>query len=120
MIVGDFREGHPRVVVSLPGREGVIELEFIIDTGFSGDLCVSHAVAARLETQASGFTERKLADGSLIRCPFHAIIVSIAREQRVVWVLELPGEPLMGTDFLRDHLLQIEMTEGGEVTAEPL
>ncbi len=42
------------------------------------------------------------------------------QDVRTAKVLVLASNPLVGTLFLRDYLLQIEMTEDGEVIAEPL
>lgn len=39
---------------------------------------------------------------------------------RWVEILELEGRPLLGTSLLDGHLLQVEVTEGGEVLVEPL
>lgn len=39
---------------------------------------------------------------------------------RIHEALVLDGDSLVGTDLLRDTLLQIEMVEGGEVVVEAL
>jgi len=41
-------------------------------------------------------------------------------EQRSTEVLILEGDPLLGTVLLREYLIQMEMTEGGQVAIEPL
>ena len=41
-------------------------------------------------------------------------------ETRTTEVLVLEGEPLLGTVLMRENLLQVEMTDGGEVIIEPL
>ena len=41
-------------------------------------------------------------------------------EGRPTEVLILEGEPLLGTVLMREHLLQVEMTEGGETVIDPL
>jgi clan AA aspartic protease len=97
-----------------------LDIEFIIDTGFDGDLAVSGTIARRLPGQPSSFTKRALADGTVVVCPVYDLIMAVEGEIRNVKVLVLPGNPLLGTTFLMDSLLTIEVTEDGEVTAEPL
>lgn len=41
-------------------------------------------------------------------------------EERVVEILAMEGNPLLGSELLYGSLLQIEMMDGGEVSIEPL
>ena len=41
-------------------------------------------------------------------------------ELRSTEVLILEGDPLLGTVFLQDYLVQMEVTEGGQIAIEPL
>ena len=120
MIAGIFHQGHPRVVLTLPGIDGPLEIEFIVDTGFEGDIAVPGRIARQLAGAPDGFSERMLADGSLFKCPYYLLDMEWEQDVRTVEVLVLASNPLVGTLFLRDYLLQIEMIEDGEVTAEPL
>jgi len=39
MIVGEFREGFPRITLDLRLKDGSVRaVEFVVDTGFEGDL----------------------------------------------------------------------------------
>lgn len=120
MILGAFRDGHPRLTLSLPCRIGLEETEFIVDTGFEGDLAVPDEIARQLDAQSSGSVIRLLADGSPFRCPVLEVVLSNEVVSRTVEVLVLAGNPLLGTVLLREYLLHIEMAEGGELAAEPL
>lgn len=120
MIHGYFRDGHPRVILSLPGRTEEINVEFVVDTGYAGDLSLPESIANNLDAAPAGTRYWSLADGSLIQCSVLQVFLAEDEQERFVQVVVLPGNPLLGTDFLREQLLQIEMTEGGEVTAEPL
>ena len=120
MISGTFTDGHPRTTLALVGAAGPVSIEFIIDTGFDGDFAVPGHIARRLGGFAKGFTDRLLANGTLVKVPVYEAVVQWEREQRRAEVLVMEGNALMGSEFLRDHLLQVEMTDGGEVTAEPL
>jgi hypothetical protein len=48
------------------------------------------------------------------------VLIEWYEEARLVDVLELEGIPLLGGELLYGSLLQIEMTDGGEVSIEPL
>ncbi len=100
-------------------RDGeIIDLEFIVDTGFDGDLCVNEAVLQQLDAAPAGTRNNLLADGTLIRSPVYQILLPFGDEERWVQVVVLPGNLLLGTTLLQNFLLRIELTEGGEVLAE--
>lgn len=120
MITGIFRDGHPRLPLTLSTADGPLEVEFIVDTGFEGDLTLPVHLARHIGGSPEGFSDRMLADGSLFRCPYYVTLVMWEGRPRRAEVLVLGSRPLVGTLFLGEHLLQVEMTEGGEVTAEPL
>lgn len=121
MIIGYFAGGHPRMALDLPAADGgTLRVEFIIDTGFEGDLVLPESLARQVDARPMELFVGTLADGAYVRCLSYEISLLVDDEERTARVIVLPGRPLLGTDFLRDHLLQIEMTEGGEVTAEPL
>lgn len=61
-----------------------------------------------------------LADGTLRQRPSHELMLEGDEEPRRTEVLEIDGNPLLGVVFLSDNLLQVEMTDGGEVTVESL
>ena len=65
MILGQVRRRFPCVSLTLPGREGPLEIEFTVDTAFDGDLALPADLARRLEVQPSGRRGLSLADGSL-------------------------------------------------------
>ena len=120
MILGRFRYGHPRATLHLPGTSGPMPVEFIVDTGFEGDLAVPGHLASRLAGAQVGFRRRMLADGLVIHCPFYEILLDWSDEPRITEVLALLGHPLLGTALLEDYLLQVEIGEGGEVLIDPL
>jgi hypothetical protein len=128
-VAGRFRDGYPRLTITLPGLSGsLLDVELIVDTGFDGELALPPHLAHRLDLQAQGQQTRMLADGSLIRCPLFSLVLPTDDSDdeaddappRVAELLVLDGNPLVGTQFVYNHLLQVEVTEGGEVLAEPL
>lgn len=104
----------------LPGRSGAIEVEFVVDTGFDGELAVPPDLARRLDILAQGHKSLELADGSIIVSPFVTIELDWEDELRPTEVLVLDGSPLLGAALMDGNLLQAEMQEGGEVFLEPL
>ena len=120
MIQGVFREGHPRVSLTLPGQDEDFTVEFLVDTGFDGDLTLPLSLARQLRARSAGYRARMQADGTVLPCPCFQFFYEWDEDEdpQFVEVLVTGASPLMGTTFLADRLLQIEMTEGGEVTAE--
>lgn len=120
MLLGHVRDGHPRISLSLPGIHGTIESEFIVDTGFEGDLAIPESLITRLNADLSGSDTFALADGSRLVCPTYDLVLEWSGESRVAEVLATSGQPLIGTQLLDNMLIQIEMVEAGEVSVEPL
>lgn len=120
MNLGHVRDNFPRLQLSLSGQDGRLSIEFIIDTGFEGELCLPPALASRLQTLTSASRLVRLADGTLRNRPYCDVILNWQGEVRRTEVLIMEGNPLLGVELLADCLLQIEMTDGGEVTIEPL
>jgi clan AA aspartic protease len=117
-MLGHFRDGHPRLTLILPGAQDRISIEFIVDTGFEGDLALEQSLIARLLARLSGADTFALADGSHLVCPTYDLILDWDGEERHVEALATAGHPLLGTRLLEGVLLQVEMNEGGEVLIE--
>ena len=120
MTFGIFRGEHPRVTLTLPGKNRDFEVEFILDTGFAGDMTLPYHVAERVEGLALGLTRRRLATGQQMQFRAVEIMLDWDDELRPTEILVMEGDPLVVTTLLRDTLLQIEVAEGGEVSFEPL
>jgi clan AA aspartic protease len=120
VIFGQVRRRFLRVVLSLPGREGPLDVEFTVDTAFDGELAVPADLARRLDAQPSGNRGLSLADGSLFISPAVEILLEWEGEIRLTEVLILDGSPLLGVVLMEGLRLGAEMESGGEVTLEPL
>lgn len=121
MMQGVFLGGHPRVQLTFPGQTGPLHIQFIIDTGFDGDFAIPPELVDRIDSQFAGSRKRLLADGSVTQCPcFEMAWDDGSEEGRLVELLVLNGNPLIGTQLLTDHLLQVEVFEGGSVLVEAL
>lgn len=119
MMIGEWRDGFPRVMLTLPGLRGPLEIEFIVDTGFEGGLTLPEALVGQLEVSVQERRSIKLAGGIRQRCYSYEIVVEWADEARVVEVLTLEGNPLLGNDLWKEEALRAENTDGGEVFFEP-
>ncbi|HEX5324673.1 MAG TPA: hypothetical protein VFW40_12870, partial [Capsulimonadaceae bacterium] len=120
MIIGSFHHGFARAKLNLPGRTRPLEIEFVLDTGFDGELSLPSHLAQLIDSEIAGTQSVQLADGRIASSPYYAIEIDWMDELRLTEVLLLEGNPLLGIELLKGHLLQIEISEGGEVSAEPL
>jgi clan AA aspartic protease len=96
------------------------EIDFVIDTGFTGYLTLP---SARIATLQLAFQQRQtytLADGSSSVFDIFLATVCWDGQDRDVPVLATEGDPLVGMRILRGSRLRIEVLDGGEVQIEPL
>lgn len=120
MMLGHVRDKFPRLTLSLPGRQGELSIEFIVDTGFEGQLALPQAVLRELEAVSLGNRPVAFADGATYPCQFFQIMLDWEEELRPVEIIVLEGKPLLGVELMEESLLQVEMTTGGQVSIEPL
>ena len=120
MTIGVFRDGHPRLTIYLPLANQLTPVEFIVDTGFEGDLALPSDIARQLDADQAGSVLRMLADGVPYRCPALELDLDNDILSRMVEVLVLPGAPLLGTTFLQDCQLSVEVVPHGEVHVSPM
>jgi clan AA aspartic protease len=118
--LGRVRNRFLRLAVTLTGPAGVVEVEFVVDTGFEGELSVPPNLARQIASEPSGLRSLAMADSSVVRRPYHEATIEWNGIQRLTEVLVLDGRPLLGVELLDGCLLQAEMTEGGELLIEPL
>ena len=84
-------------------------VEFIVDTGFDGELSLPSNLARHLDVEIAGHQALALADGTTIFSPYYRVLLDWGDESRLTGVLLLEG-----------HWLHSQMTSGGEVDIEPL
>lgn len=121
MIHGVVTSRRPlvRLVIRPPG--GVdFEVEAILDTGFTGELALPPPVVAALALPFVFSMPNRLADGSRMIVPVHSTWVRWQGAERVVDVLSLGEEPLLGMGLLDGSDVHLEAIEGGTVTIVPL
>lgn len=115
-----MRGGLPRVTLDLPGQSGTLRREFVLDTGFEGELALPASDVAQL-VRSPAFAQRvRLADGSEREQAVYLVTIDWNDEPRMTEVLVLEGSPLLGSGLLAEQFVQLEMTQNGEVSIEPL
>jgi len=119
-MTGQWRDGFPRVTLTLLGGREPLSLEFVVDTGFNGEIALPEYLIGQLGASPSGTQYLELAGG--FRQPSYAYELSLEwdGEERAVEVLALDGNPLIGNDLWKDLSLQVENIDGGDVLFEPL
>lgn len=120
MMLGQWHDGFPWVMLTLPGLNGPLSVEFIVDTGFNGDLALPEIVIRQLDTAILESRLIQLAGAFQQRSCYYELVLDWEGELRSIEVLALNGNPLIGNDLWKDQALQAENTDGGEVLFEPL
>ena len=120
MMLGHVRDGFPRLVMPLPSARGSVQVEFILDTGFDGELALPHFLLQQLDVVFAGNRAVRLADGTQLNRPYYIITFAWNNGLRQTEVIGLEGQPLIGVELLAGFLIQIEMQDGGEVSMEEI
>ncbi|NEQ35481.1 MAG: clan AA aspartic protease [Okeania sp. SIO3I5] len=121
MISGIVNNGRPTVSITfrLPNHPD-FSIQFVVDTGFTGQLCLPSEVVALLDLPFKLATRANLADNTEVLLPIYEAIILWNGEERTVRVLGSGRRPLLGTAMLEESELVIQFTEGGLVTIEDL
>jgi clan AA aspartic protease len=120
VIFGHVRDDFPYVSIVLPGFNDDLTVEFVLDTGFDGWLALPPSLTKLIDAIPVDTQTTLLPGGVIRRAPAYEMKLDWQGTPLTVEVLEIAGRPLLGTKALRDNLIQIEMTDGGEVSVEPL
>lgn len=120
MITGRVRDDLPRVRLAVIGPTRTVAVEFVVDTGFDGDIALPPHLLQEISPPFVWDRPILLAD-STERIVAHFLArIDWHDQTRKVEVMALEGRPLIGNALLRGSLVQMEMREGGEVAIEPL
>ncbi len=121
MISGIVIDRHPTVSLTFLLPNGsTIPIEFVIDTGFTGELCLPLEAVSLMGLPFRHDTPANLADNSPVLLPVHEATVLWDDEEREVLVIATGRRPLLGTALLDEQELVIQFTEGGLVTIDEL
>ena len=121
MILGQFRDGFPRIVLELPLLDGGSrKIQFIVDSGFEADLALPPSVIDVLDATYVGDIPISLADLTFRTRPVYRLFLNWQGEDRITEVISMEGNPLLGVGVLLGNQVLMDMTEGGDVTVETL
>jgi len=112
MTIGYWCAGFPCLTLTLLGGREPISLEFVVETGFNGEVALRDSLIGRLGASPKRAHYLELAGG------FRQL--SYSYELLLEKVLALDGNPLIGNELWKDQSLQAENMEGGDVFFEPL
>jgi clan AA aspartic protease len=102
--------------LTIVGRSGVrAEVEATVDTGFTGSLCLPLHIVRSLSAPFVGRGVAVLADGSMVETSYHRVRVLWHGREHAIQALVTKGGPLVGMTLLRDSVLTIAVSPGGEV-----
>ena len=117
MIEGVVNAAREAVVtLSLRGAAGrTLEVDAVVDTGFSRFLTLPPAMVAELRLGLTGVNRVILADGSEATLDVYGITVLWDGRTRDVVAYESDTTPLVGMSLLDGHSLYVEVSDGGRV-----
>jgi clan AA aspartic protease len=121
VISGIVVDRHATVTLTffLPNGSS-IPIEFVIDTGFTGHLCLPPEAVSLMCLPFLHDLPANLADNSEVLLAIHSATVLWDGEEREIRVIATGRRPLIGTALLDDQELVIQFTEGGLVTIDEL
>ncbi len=94
MTVGQWRDRFPRVTLTLPGLSGPLDVEFVVDTGFDGEIAVPETLIRRLELTILDARFVQLAGGFRQRCySFEMVLDGDEETRRVDTCFAKPNSP---------------------------
>ena len=121
MISGIVTDGHAIVsIVFRTGYRSDLSIDFVIDTGFTDELCLPPEAVSLLGLPFKYAMPANLANNSRVVLPVHEAIILWNGEEREVRVLATGRRPLIGTALLEECELVVQFTENGLVTIDKL
>jgi clan AA aspartic protease len=121
VISGIVTNGQATAVLTFLLANGSrVPIEFVIDTGFTGELCLPLEAVSLMGLTFRHDTYANLADNSEVSLPLHEAIVLWDGVERDVLIAATGRRPLLGTALLDEQELVIQFTDGGLVTIDEL
>ena len=109
------------VAVALLAADGQFQpFNFVLDTGFDGDLSLPAQTLQGLAADAELERIIELADGSRTTAPAWSGTALWDGMPRTVLIMESAGEPLLGMDLLWQSRITLEARAYGPVEIAPL
>lgn len=122
MITGILADGIEAVVrLGVRGQRGKeIEVDAIVDTGFTECLSLPRSIVKALALTPTGLDEMALADDQVAQVESYKGAVSWNGQERRITVHCLEGTPLLGMSLLSGHRLTLDAIPNGPVTITTL
>ena len=113
-------EARVSVAVAGPSRE-FREIEFVVDTGFSGGLTLPESLIRELNLSPYRHRRVRIADDRVIYIEsFHGLVQWHGRLLSILVYQSETPRPLLGTAMLENCRLTVDLREGGPVAITPL
>lgn len=114
MIEGDVNEFlEPLVEIGLKRGDTVTSIPAVVDTGFSGYLCLAEQHIDQIEMTFKFVERYELANGEvIIKDVFLGSILCDGREQEVDFIVTASQDTLIGALLLKDYKLSIDYPKG--------
>lgn len=108
--INELGEAALQVVVS--GLRAQAKVDAVIDTGFSGELCLPIEIAIQLGLELCGIELYELADGAIQRANvFKAKVAWLGKEKEVEVILTESSQALVGTGMLVGKKIELDFGE---------
>jgi len=120
MVEGCVKEESLEPVVEIGLKQGgtLTTIRAVVDTGFSGYLCLAERCVDQVDMTFEFAEPYELANGEVIvKDVFRGSIVFNGRELEVDLILTASQDTLIGASLLKDHTLSIDYP-GGTVRIE--
>jgi len=112
---------EPTVRLTVRSASGTdLDIEAVVDTGFSGELTLPSSVIAALGLRWRTRNSRVLADGTKQYVDIYVGIIGWDGMVRHVFVEAADTHPLVGMALIAGNCLQVAAIPGGRVTIEAL
>jgi clan AA aspartic protease len=117
--VNSRREAVVRLWLSGPS-DRALEIEAIVDTGFTGSLTLPQSYVTQLGLTWKGRGEGVLADGTSSSFGVYEAVALWHRQPRTIAVHAVESQPLLGMTMLDGSEVAMQVIEGGEVVIHEL
>ena len=117
MIAGIVSNRRPLATLFVRGPGGQGDVEFVIDTGFTGYITLPSAACVALQLPFQGYQPSSLADTTQRMLDIYRLTVLWDGEERQIDVLAIDSAPLIGMSLLDGYEVHIQVTEGGLVVS---
>lgn len=103
-------QGHAYVILVLPSIEGEVQLDCLIDTGFSGGLAMPQQFKEKFNFPRISRATWELGDGSQIESEIYLGELKIRdNSERIAVIFSESREVLVGIEFLRGKRFVLDL-----------